>query len=230
MRSSLVSVVLIAIVATLVGCSGEPEPYAKYDPHFAYPTTAKRQTAYLDMAPLQQAIPVPADRTRIDEFLTAYQRQGEAPISVNVTAPTASDPLARQQAQETAIWLQKRGVAAADIHLYVIESPVTAGPQLTFPIYVTESRECGNWTSSVENDHDSANTDNFGCAVQKNIDAMAANPRDLIKPEDSSGRDGGRAWKIVDNYQQGKSIPGANDIRADVNYTIGTTQSSGGGQ
>ena len=230
MRADLVSLVLAAILTALAGCSSEPEPYAKYDPHFAFPTTAKRQTAYLDMAPLQHAIPVPADRNRIAEFLAAYKQQGEAPISITVTAPSVTDPLARQQAQQAAIWLQKNGVAAADIRLYVAESPVAAGPQLTFPIYVTENRNCGNWSTSIETDYDSSNTDNFGCAVQKNIDAMAANPRDLLQPSTSSGRDGSRAWKIVDNYQLGKPIPGANDIKADVNYTIGTTQSSGGGQ
>jgi pilus assembly protein CpaD len=228
MRHPIRNIMMLGSLLMIAACG--TEPYSLYDPHTAFPTTAERRTAYLDVAPFQLQTPAIPDRGRLQEFLAAYRQNGEAPIAVTSTAPRASDPFAQREARDIAVWLQSQGVPASDIRLYVMESPVAAGPQLTFPIYTTAPRDCGYWNSAITNDHDSANTDNFGCATQKNIDAMAANPRDLLEPSTATGRDGARAWKIVDNYQQGKPIPGANDIKQDVNYSLGTTGSSGGGQ
>ncbi|MDY0883294.1 CpaD family pilus assembly lipoprotein [Dongia soli] len=228
MRHPIRNVMMLGGLLMISACG--TEPYSLYDPHAAFPTTATRRTAYLDVAPFQQQIPAATDSGRLQEFLAAYRQNGEAPIAVTSTAPHVSDPMAQREARDIAIWLQSQGVPAGDIRLYVMESPVAAGPQLTFPMYTVAQRECGYWNSAITNDHDSANTDNFGCATQKNVDAMTANPRDLLMPSTATGRDGARAWKIVDNYQQGKPIPGANDIKQDVNYSLGTTQSSGGGQ
>jgi len=213
----------------LAGCEST-EPYAKYDANVAFPVTAERKTAYLDVAPMATVAPAARDQTRLSEFLAAYHRQGEAPISVTITGRSGVDPIVRREAGNVAYWLQKQGIPAQDIRLYVAESPVAAGPQLTFPIYVTPERRCGNYTDSIENDHDSANTENFGCATQKNIEAMAANPRDLAQMSTPTGRDGTRAWVVVNNYQYGKPIPGANDIKQDANYTIGPISSGSGGQ
>jgi pilus assembly protein CpaD len=92
---------------------------------------------------------------------------------------------------------------------------------LAFPIYVIADRECGHWQTPVDQDSQSQNSDNFGCAMQKNIDAMAANPRDLLMPSPSTGRDGTRAWLVIDNYQQGKAIPSSDDIRWGLTTSIG---------
>lgn len=224
-RFALTSLAMLMGAVALSACQ-EAEPYSLYDPHYAFPSSVERRTAYIDVAPFQTGMPGNSDQIRLSEFLAAYHQQGQAPIAVTVTAPRVTDPLARHDADQIALWLQHQGVAAADIRLFVNESPVQAGPQLTFPIYVMRERDCGNWSKAATDDHDSSNTANFGCATQKNVDAMVANPRDLITARASTGRDGQRAWQIVDNYQKGKPIPGANDIKGDVNYTIGTT--SGG--
>ncbi len=224
--AGVVSFLLCSLL--LSGC--DTPKYADYDSHYAFPTTAQRKTARLDISPLQQGYPSPADQSRLAEFLAAYHQQGESPMSVTVTAPNIYDIRGRREAMNAAMWLQGHGIPATDIRLYVTESPVPAGPQLTFPIYIVTGRDCGNWSTSIERDYYSQNTDNFGCALQQNIDAMAANPRDLVKQREPSGRDGERAWLIVTNYQQGKPIPGSDDLRAGVMNTTGATTVKSSGQ
>jgi len=219
-RIALIAAVTSAVVL-LSACDSPDIPMSAYDGRVAYPSTVQRKTAYLDIAPPLGGAPVSPDKGRVNEFVDAYKNQGESPIAVTITAPTLSDPAARKEAVDVAVMLRREGIPASDITLFVKESPVTAGPVLSFPIYVVVPRNCGNWSEPMEQTWHSQDTDNFGCATQKNVDAMAANPRDLITPRDSTGRDGARAWKIYDNYQQGKPIPGANDIKAEVNYKIG---------
>ncbi|HVI90542.1 MAG TPA: CpaD family pilus assembly lipoprotein [Dongiaceae bacterium] len=221
-RIAMIAAVTSALVM-LSACDSPKIPMSAYDGRTAYPSTVVRKTAYLDIAPPQGGVPIKTDKARIDEFVNAYRDQGESPIAVTITAPTLSDPAARKEAVDVAVLLRREGVPASDIKLFVKESPVMAGPVLTFPIYVVVPRNCGNWSEPMEQTWHSQDTDNFGCATQKNVDAMVANPRDLITPRDSTGRDGARAWKTFDNYQQGKAIPGANDIQAEVNYRIGVT-------
>lgn len=215
---------LLTILLSCVALSAcqKPQSFANYDPHVAFPTTAVKKTAYLGLAPLVQGHVIAADGDRLDDFIGAYRRQGEAPISVTVTAPGLDDAAGRKMAVDTAVLLQKRGIPADQIKLFISESSLHVGPQLSFPIYVVTGRDCGYWQNPVDHDALSQNTDNFGCAVQQNIDVMAANPRDLLMPSPSTGRDGNRSWMIVDSYQQGKAIPGSDDIRAGVITSVGT--------
>lgn len=206
---------MLLLFFALAACQSQTN-YADYDPHYAFPTTATQKTAYLDLAPLVQGHAVTADNHRIDDFIDAYRTQGAAPISVTINAPSLSDPVGRKIAVETAVLLQKRGIRANEIRLFINESPIHAGPQLAFPIYVVAGRDCGHWQTSLERDPQSQDTDNFGCAVQQNIDMMTANPRDLLMPSPATGRDGTRSWQVISNYQQGKPIPGSDDIRAGV--------------
>jgi pilus assembly protein CpaD len=219
MKRSLVLLILSSLA--IAGCQQSAANYANYDAHAAFPTTAVRKTAYLDLAPLQNGHVTAADSRRLDDYIDAYRQQGEAPIAVTVTAPSINDVEARRIASDTAVMLQKRGIRANEIRLFVNESTLHLGPQLAFPIYVVAGRDCGHWQTPVDQDSQSQNTDNFGCAMQKNIDAMAANPRDLLMPSPSTGRDGTRSWLIIDNYQQGKPVPGADDIHWGVTTSVG---------
>lgn len=223
-RIPVLATIAVISAICLSACDSPDIPYSVYDGRYAYPSRVEKKTAYLDIATPQGAMPVNVDRGRINDFVQAYRNQGEAPLAVTITAPSASDAAARKEATDVAVLLQHEGIPAKDIKLFIKESPVKAGPQLTFPIYVIGPQECGNWYEPLEQNWHSQNTDNFGCATQKNVDAMVANPRDLIEPRDVTGRDANRSWKIVDNYQQGKPIPGANDLNSEVNYQIGVVK------
>jgi pilus assembly protein CpaD len=193
----------------------------RYDSRYAHPSTVQRKTARLDVGPLYAGKPSPADSQRIDELLTAYHNQGEAPIEVTVPGKSTDDPAAREHALQLANALMERGVPAEDINLYVAETQTKGTASVTFPIYTVQPEECGYWDRPLDSDYDNGITDNFGCALQHNTDVMAANPRDLVHPREATpGRSGARAYYVIDNYQRGQPLPSANDLLQDYNFKI----------
>jgi pilus assembly protein CpaD len=193
----------------------------QHDPDYAHPTTVERKTARLDVGPLYAGKPSPADAQRLNEFLGAYHTQGERPLEVTVPGKSVDDPAAREHALQLANALMQRGVPAEDINLYVAETQTNGTASVTFPIYVTAPEECGYAGEMWDFGHDNTIHPNYGCSIQHNIDAMAANPRDLVHPRESTvGRSGARAYYVIDNYQHGKALPSANDLLQDYNFKI----------
>lgn len=193
----------------------------EHDTSYAHPTTAQRKTARLDVGPLYAGKPSPADSERIDEFLSAYQTQGDRPLEVTVPGKSTDDPAAREHALQLANALMQRGVAAEDINLYVAETQTTGTASVTFPIFVTAPEECGYTSDLWDKGYDNAIDPNYGCALQHNIDAMVANPRDLVHPREATpGRSGVRSFYVIDKYQRGEPLPSANDLLQDYNFKI----------
>lgn len=193
----------------------------EHDPHYSHPTTVQRKTARLDVGPLYAGKPNPSDSERIDEFLAAYHTQGERPLEVTVPGKSTDDPVAREHALQLANALMQRGVPAEEINLYVAETQTKGTASVTFPIYVTAPERCGYADDWWDYGHDNAVSPNYGCSIQHNVDAMAANPRDLVYPREMTpGRSGARAYYVIDNYQRGQPLPSANDLLQDYNFKI----------
>jgi len=206
------------VAAFLAACE---QPISEYDPHYAHPTTVEQKTARLDIGPLYAGKPTPADQQRIDEFLTAYHGQGAEPLEVTVSGRSVDDPAAREHALQLANALMERGVPAENINLYVQQDQAAGVSHMAFPIYVVSPEECGYWDKPMDSDYTNGITDNYGCAIQHNIDAMAANPRDLAYPQKMTpGRSGARAYYVIDNYTRGQALPSANDLQQEYNFQI----------
>ncbi|WP_162916908.1 CpaD family pilus assembly lipoprotein [Dongia deserti] len=219
MTHSLLRCACASLIAVFIGaCETD---ITKHDPTYAHPTTVQRKTARIDVGPFYAGKPNPSDSERIDEFLAAYQTQGERPLEVTVPGKSTDDPAAREHALQLANALMHRGVPAEDINLYVAETQTKGTASVTFPIYVTSPERCGYTPGFWDKGHENAIHPNYGCAIQHNIDAMAANPRDLVHPREMTpGRSGARAYYVIDNYQRGKALPSANDLLQDYNFKI----------
>jgi pilus assembly protein CpaD len=206
------------VAALLAACEAD---LADYDTRYAHPTTVEQKVARLDLGPLYAGKPTPADDQRIDEFLSAYYGQGGSPLDVTVSGRSVDDPAAREQALHLANALMERGVPAEEINLYVQQDEAAGVSHMAFPVYVSAPEECGYFDKPFDNDYDNSNSSNFGCALQHNIDAMAANPRDLAYPQKATpGRSGARAYYVIDNYTRGQALPSANDLQQEYNFQI----------
>ena len=219
MTNSLIRCACAGLFAVFIGaCETD---ITEHDPAYSHPTTVQRKTARLDVGPMYAGKPAPNDSERIDEFLSAYQTQGERPLEVTVPGKSTDDPAAREHALQLANALMQRGVPAEDINLYVAETQTTGTASVSFPIYITEPEECGYTTDYWDFGHDNSIDPNYGCSIQHNIDAIAANPRDLVHPREATpGRSGARAFYVIDHYQRGEPLPSANDILQDYNFKI----------
>lgn len=87
-------------------------------------------------------------------------------------------------------------------------APVTAGaiPEGAVRVVVTRARAevpgCPNWSEAALPNYQNRMLSDFGCGVNGNLAAMAANPEDLIRGRDPSGvTDPTTATRAVDSYR-----------------------------
>lgn len=63
--------------------------------------------------------------------------------------------------------------------------------------------ECGDFSRNMTSDTTNRRSSNFGCAVNRNLGMMVANPRDLLRGRDAGPTSGARAAKGVQRYYRG---------------------------
>ncbi|WP_156521055.1 CpaD family pilus assembly protein [Magnetospirillum moscoviense] len=211
---------LVPLAALTLAACAQPVDLADFDTRLAHPVSVHRTEARLVV---QTPLPVD-DARRLSAFAADYLRRGAGPLELAVVAAGEDDPQARDSAEKLAQELMARGVRAAEIKARLVwdSKPGDTGMAvLSYPHHVAKAPECGSWTNPLNWNNGNRNTDNFGCAVQRNIALMAADPRDLESARPVSGRDGERAADILGKYQKGQTIAAPKEVGS---YTTTTTQ------
>ena len=100
-------------------------------------------------------------------------------------------------------------------------APVTAGGVAPGSVRVVVSRTraqvagCPNWTVPSQPNFENRSMSNYGCAVNSNLAAMVADPRDLFHGREGTGvGDADTAAKAVDFYR--RSAPTGKDGLKDI--------------
>lgn len=210
-------------VLLLVGCNS-PDMTA-YNSHLKYPLTVDRKMAVLIAEPGPDGTILPFDQARIGEMAADFRDRAAGPVEIVVGAKGGTDPVALAFARNLRDSLTAQGVPGGVVQIaYATGGAAAASNRATvsFPIYVANVPDCGMSNNQPDVGYYNANSDNFGCAMQRNIGLMVVNPLDLQQMQPSTGRWGTRSSDIVTKYGQGKPIPGAPDVSTD------STQSSFG--
>ena len=187
-------------VLALAGCAS-PEPGA-----FPEPTVRKAKVSEIT-ATLSLPLPSPggalsaADHARTTAFFDAYREGGRGPVLAVITAPD------RTAAAHAAAILRRlaTGRGLSD-NAVVVSSAIGSPPGmvLRYSDYVAAPLECAPEIAlSFNPTH--ATSPNLGCAIDKNIAAMVANPADLLGPATATAADGTRIGRAIDLYHQGKA-------------------------
>ena len=159
---------------------------------------------------------------KVDEIVTAFAAGSRGLLDISVPGAAATDVGVLGRAKQIADHAKRRGVPASRIMLRVdTEDQRADGPiVIGFDTLVASVPVCGDW--SKESSHDSMNTDhsNFGCAVQRNIGMMIANPADLIVPRTAGLHDTVRSNIVIQQYRTGL-VTGA--ARSETEQATGVT-------
>lgn len=76
--------------------------------------------------------------------------------------------------------------------------------RVSYLTYVAEAPSCGHWPTNLADQRDNAHYHNFGCANQRNLAVMVANPADLIGPRTEGERMSDRRDVMLDKYISGE--------------------------
>lgn len=154
----------------------------------------------LDWAPSTGGL-APAEEIQFNAFVSDYLAHGNGAIAVS--APAAMG------AQDVVQWFAARINAMGVSREKILVASHDAAPgdlrvEVNYVSYQARTDKCGDWSENLAFTLDNSTPKNFGCAVQQNIAAMVADPRDLLGPRGLGESDGARRATVMGNYEQGK--------------------------
>ena len=205
---------LAGIIATAVaGCSNakiEDDVHPRLtDPARRHPIVVVAETATLDVS-----VPFPGKggeaRAYVEttRFMRNYRNEGRGPLNIAVPRHGAS-----QQLQAIRLAAHRAGVPSQRVR--VTGKPGGGTITLSYDRIAAIGPTCGDWSEDVTRGAHVLPYNNFGCATQRNMAAMAANPTDLMFPaqETPRGSDTRAGDQINFNNRLGRTIEGAGTSR-----------------
>jgi pilus assembly protein CpaD len=142
-----------------------------------------------------------------------WLREGTGVITVEVPAHTPNARAAQESKREIHSLLTATGVPANAVATrnYTPNDPRQfATIRLGYPLVGATAGPCGTWPedlgASIKNKSYYSNRPyyNLGCASQRNLAAMVANPSDLVQPRPETPVYTARRTYALDKYRQGQ--------------------------
>jgi pilus assembly protein CpaD len=141
------------------------------------------------------------DTIRFDAFVADYRTHGNGSLGISVAggpAAHATITYFAERAASTGISRDKILVSTHDV------ANGDSRVDVSYISYKASADSCGDWSEDLSFTMENQTSKNFGCAVQHNIAAMVADPRDLLGPREASSPDTARRQTVIDLYEQGK--------------------------
>jgi len=152
-------------------------------------------------------------RAQVLAFAGNWRREATGGIVIDAPVGTSNERAAQQAVKETRSLLLAAGATprAIVVRPYRPADPAQlATVRLSYPKMVAEAGPCGLWPEDVGPSVNSGYFQNrhywnFGCATQRNLAAMVANPADLVQPRAEAPPMAGRRSVVLEKYRSGES-------------------------
>jgi pilus assembly protein CpaD len=154
-----------------------------------------------------------SQRADVMGLAQTWVREGTGAIVADVPVDTPNAQAAAATFGEVKQLLAAAGVPTRGIssHYYHPDDPRTlATIRLSYARIAAVAGPCGLWPEdlgpSIQNDHHFENKSyyNFGCAYQRNMAAMVANPSDLVQPRPETPAYTARRSEGFEKYRKGE--------------------------
>ena len=145
-----------------------------------------------------------ANQTRaLQDIAGRFHAEG-APV-LRIEAPSGDDPVASEMAWRIKGALEASGLSSYQVQVVTYVAPDPRAPVLVgFDTVRAVVPQCGTGWTSLTRTGSNAGYSNFGCAVNANLAAQIANPRDIVQPRAMTPADAGRRAVVFDHYRQGE--------------------------
>ena len=155
----------------------------------------------------------PVQRAEVHAFAGAWRREASGGVIIDVPAGTPNARAAADATQEIRAILTGAGVPAKAIETrgYRPRDPgLLATVKLNYPKMSAQAGPCGLWPDDLGPTLDARYNHNdpywnLGCANQRNLAAMVANPEDLVQPRAETEIYAARRSTTLEKYRRGES-------------------------
>lgn len=145
----------------------------------------------------------PNQRSALAALADRFALSG-APV-IRVEAPAGNDPVATQAAWNVRDALSSLGVPSERVLVMAYDAPDTRAPVLAgFETVRARVPDCSGTGSAGRAAFSNQPSPGLGCALNANMAAQIANPRDIVGPAPLGPAEGGRRSTAFDNYRAGQ--------------------------
>lgn len=198
--TDVLRVTAVGVVLLAGSCASPTDELSMADPAANHPISVEPHFTSIKVSfSAPEAGLLPDDAARFEAFVADYLSRGSG--SISVSAPQGSDSTAALSYFGARLF--QMGVPRSRI-LVGTRNGSDPRVEIGFIAYVARTDACGDWSDNLAKTYDNRPARNFGCAVQHNIAAQVADPRDLIEMRPSDPSDAARRAQVLDNYEKGK--------------------------
>jgi len=151
----------------------------------------------------------PAQRAAVIDFLNRSKASdgGNSKLVIAVPSGSPNEIAAMNAVADIRPILGDAGFSesAVSIEPYYADGNPQPPLRISYIRYVAEGPTCGKWPTNVAETSRNLNYEDFGCAQQKNLAAMVANPADLLGPRTMTPANADRRDTTYNKYVKGES-------------------------
>jgi pilus assembly protein CpaD len=205
---------IAAVAAALAGCVTEKEAYTPTDYRSRHAIAIKESNRTVDVFVGSSRGPLtPTQRAEVAGFAHVWKREATGGIVVDAPAGTPNEGAAAQSIREIRSIFTAVGVPphVVSVRPYRPVDPVSlATIKLNYSKMSAEVGPCGLWPHDLGPSLDRTYNENrpywnHGCANQRNLAAMVAEPADLVQPRTETAVYTPRRTTVVEKYRAGQS-------------------------
>jgi pilus assembly protein CpaD len=149
------------------------------------------------------------------DMVNRFAAEG-APM-LTVEAPSGEDPVASDVTWRIKGALEAAGVPSHRLRVVTYQAPDPRAPILVgFETVRAVVPQCGREWTNLARTGSNAGSANFGCAVNANLAAQIANPRDIVTPRPMTAPDAARRSVVFDHYRAGEPTAAAREQMLDA--------------
>ena len=178
------------------------------DPTQQHPIIVDKHEEVLDLAVPRGAYGLASSqRARAQNFLRGYKQEGNGVLLIRAPSGSPNEIAAMRVLDDVRRVMQQEGVAhkASHVEPYFADGDPRAPVRISYLRHVALPPECGSWPTNLAADPGNFSYHNMGCATQRNLAAMVANPNDLLEPRGMTQRSGERRDTIWNKYVKGET-------------------------
>jgi pilus assembly protein CpaD len=203
--------------ALLCGCNTDRPitgaPNVPYDYRLRHPIsiTEKDHTLQVFIGVNRGSL-APEQRAEVLAFAQSWRDEATGGVIIDLPVGTANEQSSAAAMHEIQSILAASGVPPASIVVrgYHVTARTMATVRITYPRMAAQAGPCGLWPEdigpSMTRDYSENQPPwNYGCATQRNLAAMVANPADLVQPRAETPAYTMRRTTVMERYRAGAS-------------------------
>ena len=204
---TLVAAFMLAVPAG--GCWQSPRmqaPFTLSNPSERHPIKVSQGEALLDLSVSSRSRGLSnAQWDQLYRYLVGYQERGNGGLVVKTPSGSANQAAAKRAYDDVRQAMRRAGISARQVRVesYYAKYDPAAPIRLSYLELIAQGPDCPDWSENLARDPQNLPWPNMGCATQKNLAAMVADPQDFLSPHPEMPRPSERRDVVWGKYVKG---------------------------